>query len=30
MRRARLHDLWQELQQLNLATPNIGLLTNWT
>lgn len=28
VRRARLHDLWQELQQLNLATPNIGLLTN--
>ncbi|KAF7962022.1 sulfite reductase [Cupriavidus sp. UYMU48A] len=26
--RARLHELWQQLQTWNLATPNIGLLTN--
>ncbi|VFR39407.1 Sulfite reductase [NADPH] hemoprotein beta-component [plant metagenome] len=28
VRRSRLHDLWQELKALNLATANIGLLTN--
>jgi sulfite reductase (NADPH) hemoprotein beta-component len=28
VRRARLFSLWQELRELNLATPNIGLLTN--
>jgi sulfite reductase (NADPH) hemoprotein beta-component len=28
VRRARLFELWQRLQPLNLATPNIGLLTN--
>ncbi|ODV42123.1 sulfite reductase [Cupriavidus sp. UYMMa02A] len=28
VRRARLHELWQQLQTWNLATPNIGLLTN--
>ncbi|WP_459615933.1 nitrite/sulfite reductase [Bordetella sp. 2513F-2] len=28
VRRARLFDLWQELRALNLATANIGLLTN--
>ncbi|MCD0502159.1 nitrite/sulfite reductase [Bordetella petrii] len=28
VRRARLFDLWQELRALNMATPNIGLLTN--
>lgn len=28
VRRSQLHDLWQELRALNLATANIGLLTN--
>ena len=28
VRRTRLHELWQQLQTWNLATPNIGLLTN--
>ncbi|KAG1316495.1 hypothetical protein G6F62_013453 [Rhizopus arrhizus] len=28
VRRSRLHELWQKLEALNLATPNIGLLTN--
>ncbi|EHK63887.1 nitrite/sulfite reductase [Achromobacter arsenitoxydans] len=28
VRRARLHELWQKLEALNLATPNVGLLTN--
>jgi len=28
VRRARLFELWQELRALNLATANIGLLTN--
>jgi sulfite reductase (NADPH) hemoprotein beta-component len=28
VRQARLHDLWQALRQLGLATPNIGLITN--
>jgi sulfite reductase (NADPH) hemoprotein beta-component len=28
VRQADLHDLWQQLKELGLATPNIGLLTN--
>jgi len=28
VRRAQLFELWQELRALNMATPNIGLLTN--
>jgi sulfite reductase (NADPH) hemoprotein beta-component len=28
VRQAELHGLWQELRDLGLATPNIGLLTN--
>ena len=28
VRRARLPELWRKLEALNLATPNIGLLTN--
>ena len=28
VRQAELHGLWQELRNLGLATPNIGLLTN--
>ena len=28
VRRSRLHELWQKLEALNLATPNVGLLTN--
>jgi sulfite reductase (NADPH) hemoprotein beta-component len=28
VRQAELHGLWQELRELGLATPNIGLLTN--
>jgi sulfite reductase (NADPH) hemoprotein beta-component len=28
VRRARLFELWQAIKPLNLATPNIGLLTN--
>ena len=28
VRRARLHELWSKLEALNLATPNVGLLTN--
>ncbi|CAG9170667.1 Sulfite reductase [ferredoxin] [Cupriavidus laharis] len=28
VRRVRLHELWHQLQTWNLATPNIGLLTN--
>ena len=28
VRRARLHELWRQLEALNLATPNVGLLTN--
>ncbi|WP_420995379.1 nitrite/sulfite reductase [Cupriavidus sp. 30B13] len=28
IRRIHLHDIWQRLDKLDLATPNIGLLTN--
>jgi sulfite reductase (NADPH) hemoprotein beta-component len=28
VRKSRLYPLWQELDMLNLATPNIGLITN--
>jgi sulfite reductase (NADPH) hemoprotein beta-component len=28
VRQAELHGLWQQLKELGLATPNIGLLTN--